>query len=83
VTPKTVASQKKSVTSANVSLQIPAKIDGRAMSKSDLPALVKITIVGNSNSAEAKKEEDVTELGIGIDGFLWQTSGDASSKPQE
>ncbi len=57
------------------------KIDGGAVSKSDLPAPVKITIVGNSNSVEAKKEEDVTELGVGIDGFLWQTGGDASGKP--
>ncbi len=53
------------------------------MSKSDLPAPAKITVVGNSNSVEAKKEEDATELGAGIDGFLWQTSGDASGKPQE
>jgi hypothetical protein len=53
------------------------------VSKSDLPAPAKITVVGNSNSVEAKKEEDATELGAGIDGFLWQTSGDASGKPQE
>jgi hypothetical protein len=52
------------------------------MSKSDLPTPAKITVVGNSNSIEAKKE-DVTKLGAGIDGFLWQTSGDASDKPQE
>jgi hypothetical protein len=31
----------------------------------------KIIVVGNSNSVEAKKEEDVTELSIGIDGSLW------------
>ncbi len=53
------------------------------MSKSDLPALVKITVVGNSNLAETKKEEDVTELGVGTYGFLWQVGGDASGKPQE
>jgi hypothetical protein len=47
------------------------KINGGAVSKSDLPALTKITIVGNSNFAEAKKEEDVTELSAGTDGFLW------------
>jgi hypothetical protein len=41
------------------------------MSKSDLLAPTKITVVGNSNSAEAKKKEDVTELGAGTDGFLW------------
>jgi hypothetical protein len=32
---------------------------------------VEIIVVGNSNSAEAKKEEDVTELGTSTDGFLW------------
>ncbi len=52
------------------------------MSKSDLPAPAKITVIGNSNSAEAKKE-DVTELGTGTDGFLWQAGGDAYGKPQE
>jgi hypothetical protein len=25
----------------------------------------------------------VTELGVGTDGFIWQTSGDAFGKPQE
>jgi hypothetical protein len=59
------------------------KIDGGAMSKFDLPALAKITVVGNSNSAEVLKEEDVTELGAGTNGFLWQTNGDASVKPQK
>jgi hypothetical protein len=53
------------------------------MNKSDLPVLVKTTVVGNSNSVEAKKEQDVTELGAGTDGFLWQAGGDASGKPQE
>ncbi len=53
------------------------------MNKSDLPAPVKITIVGNSNSAEAKKEEDLTELGAGRYGFRWQAGGDAFGKPQE
>ncbi len=53
------------------------------MSKSDLPVPAKITIVGNSNSAEAKKEEGVTELSAGTDGFLWQAGGDAFGKPQE
>ncbi len=53
------------------------------MSKSDLLALAKITVVGNSNSAEAKKKKDVTEFGAGTDGFLWHASGDASGKPQE
>ncbi len=53
------------------------------MSKSDLLAPAKITIVGNSNSAKAKKEEDVTELGASTNGFLWQAGGDASGKPQE
>jgi hypothetical protein len=69
--PETIASQKKNVTFVNVSLQIPAKIDGGTVSKSDLPAPVKIIVVGNSNFVEAKKEEDVTEFGIGTDGFLW------------
>jgi len=59
------------------------KIDEGAVSKFDLPAPVKITVVSNSNSAEAKKEEDVTELNVGTNGFLWQASGDASGKPQE
>jgi hypothetical protein len=59
------------------------KIDGGAVSKSDLPAPAKITVVGNSNSAEAKKEEDVTKLGASTNGFLWQAGGDASGKPQE
>jgi len=53
------------------------------MSKYDLPAPAKITVIGNSNFAEAKKEEDVTKLGAGTDGFLWQAGGDAFSKPQE
>jgi hypothetical protein len=44
--------------------------------------LVKINVVNNSNSTEAKKE-DVTELSAGTDGFLWQTGGDAFGKPQE
>jgi hypothetical protein len=42
---------------------------------------VEITIVGNSNSAEAKKEH-VIELGAGT-WFLWQIGGDAFGKPQE
>jgi len=58
------------------------KINGGAVSKSDLPTPAKITIVGNSNSTKAKKE-DVTELGAGTDGFLWQAGGDAFGKPQE
>jgi len=82
-TPKTAASQKKNATSANVDIQIPTKINGGAMSKSDLPVSAKITVVSNSNSAKGKKEKNVTELGAGIDGFLWQTGGDASGKPQE
>ncbi len=82
ITPKTTASQKKNTTSANVGLQIPMKIDGGAVSKSDLPTPAEITVVGNFNSAEAKKK-DVTELGADTNGFLWQTSGDASNKPQE
>ncbi len=53
------------------------------MSKFDLPAPAKITIVSNSNSVEVKEEEDVTKLGVSTDGFLWQTGGDASGKPQE
>ncbi len=77
------ASQKENATSTNVGLQIPAKIDGGVVSKSDLPTPVKITVVGNSNSAEAKKEKDVTKLGAGTDGFLWQVGGDAFGKPQE
>jgi hypothetical protein len=81
--PETAASQKKNATSANVGLQIPANIDGTAVSKSDLPAPTETTAAGNSNSAEAQKEEDVTELGAGTDGSLWQTGGDASGKPQE
>ncbi len=82
-TPKTATSQKKNASSTNVGLQIPAKIDGGAVSKSNLPMPVEIIVVGNSNSAEAKKEEDVTELGTSTDGFLWQTGGDAFNKPQE
>ncbi|KAH9570379.1 hypothetical protein CY35_02G037000 [Sphagnum magellanicum] len=81
--PETAASQKKNATSANVGLQIPANIDGGAVSKSDLPAPTETTSAGNSNSAEGQKEEDVTELGTGTDGSLWQTGGDASGKPQE
>jgi len=81
--PEIATSQKKNATSANVDLQIPTKIDGGVVSKSDLQAPAKINIVGNSNFAEAKKEEDVTEFGASTDGFLWQTSGDASDKPQE
>jgi hypothetical protein len=42
---------------------------------------MKIIVVGNSNSAEAIKKKDVTELGAGTDGFLWQVGGDASGKP--
>ncbi len=53
------------------------------MSKFDLPTPAKIIVVGNSNSAEAKKKEDVTELGVDTNGFLWQVGGDASGKPQE
>jgi hypothetical protein len=53
------------------------------VNKSDLLTLAKITIVGNSNSVEAKKEEDVTGFGAGTNGFLWQTGGDAFGKPQE
>jgi hypothetical protein len=53
------------------------------VSKSNLPAPAKITVVGNSNSAEAKKEENVTKLGAGTYGFLWQTGGYAFGKPQE
>jgi len=53
------------------------------MNKSDLPAPTKITVVGNSNFAEAKKEEDVTQLGVGTNGFLWHIGGDAYGKPQE
>jgi hypothetical protein len=49
------------------------------VSKFNLPAPAKITIVGNSNSVEAKKKEDVTELGAGTDGFLWQATGDTSA----
>ncbi len=82
VTPETATSQKKNAISANVGLQIPSKIDGGVVSKSNLPTPAKIIVVGNSNSAEAKKE-DVTELGVGTDGFIWQTSGDAFGKPQE
>ncbi len=55
--PKIVASQKKNATSTNVGLQIPAKIDGGAVSKFDLPTPTEITIVGNSNSVEAKKKK--------------------------
>jgi hypothetical protein len=65
-------------------LKVGGKIDGGAMSKSNLPTPTKITVVGNSNSAEAKKKKkDVTEFGAGTDGFLWQAGGDASGKPQE
>jgi hypothetical protein len=53
------------------------------VSKFDLPTPAKITIVGNSNFVEAKKKEDVIELNTDTDGFLWQTGGDASDKPQE
>jgi hypothetical protein len=44
---------------------------------------VEITVVGNSNFGEAKKEEDVTKLGASTDGFLWQIGGEACGKPQE
>jgi len=81
--PETATSQKKNVTSTNVGLHIPAKIDGGVMSKSNLPTLAKIIVVGNSNFAKVKKKENVTELSTSTDGFLWQTSGDASGKPQE
>jgi len=53
------------------------------VSKSDLLAPVKITVVGNSNPAETKKKEDVTELGVGTYRFLWQVGGNASGKQQE
>jgi hypothetical protein len=46
------------------------KIDGGAVSKSDLPTPAEITVVGNFNSAKAKKK-DVTELGVDTNGFLW------------
>jgi hypothetical protein len=54
--PETTASQKKNATSANVGLQIPTKIDGGAVSKSDLPAPAEFTVVSNSNPIEAKKK---------------------------
>ncbi len=63
-------------------LKVVGKIDGGVVKKSNLLALVKMIIVGNSNSGKTIKK-DVTELGIGTDGFLWQTGGDASGKPQE
>jgi hypothetical protein len=53
------------------------------VSKSYLPAPTKITVVGNSNSTKAFKKKDVTKLGAGTNGFLWQAGGDASGKPQE
>jgi len=64
-------------------LKVAGQIDGGAVSKSNLPTLVKIIVVGNSNSAEVKKKRDVIKLGAGTDGFLWQANGDASGKPQE
>ncbi len=53
---ETIASQKKNATSANVGLQIPTKIDGGVVSKSDLPALAEITVVSNFNSTKALKK---------------------------
>ncbi len=79
--PETATSQKKNATSSNVGLQTLVKINGGAVSKSDLPVPAKITVVGNSNSTKAKKKKDVTKLGVGTNGFLWQTGGDASGKP--
>jgi hypothetical protein len=38
-------------------LKVAGKIDGGAVSKSNLPAFAKITIVGNSNSAKAIKKK--------------------------
>jgi hypothetical protein len=38
-------------------LKVTGKVDGGAVSKSNLPAPAKITIVVNSNSAEAKKKK--------------------------
>jgi hypothetical protein len=52
-------------------LKVARKIDGGAMSKSNLTVLAKITVVGNSNSAEALKKKDVTQFGVVTDGFLW------------
>ncbi len=62
-------------------LKIAGKINGGAVSKSNLPTPTKITVVGNSNSIEAKKKKDVIKLGTGTNGFLWQAGGDASGKP--
>jgi len=64
-------------------LKVVGKIGGRAVSKSNLPALTKITIVSNSNSAEVFFKKNVTKLGAGTDGFLWQAGGDAFGKPQK
>jgi hypothetical protein len=53
-------------------LKVAGKIDGGAVSKFNLPAPAKITVVGNSNSAKVlKKKKDVTELGADTYGFLW------------
>jgi hypothetical protein len=38
-------------------LKVAGKIDGRAVSKSNLPALAKIIVVGNSNFAEVLKKK--------------------------
>jgi len=38
-------------------LKVAGQIDGGAVSKSNLPTLVKIIVVGNSNSAETKKKK--------------------------